>query len=253
VSSGTTLILDVGASGTEPLTYQWRNQAGIIPDATNATYQLNPVLTNHAGNYAVVVTNAYGAVTSSVASVVVFIPVTITSPPLTQVAPAGGTATFQVAATGYPQPNYRWLFMGDEVPGANGNSLVITNVGTNALGEYQVIAWNTYSAASNSAQLIMSPSLRAPFVGLTALWGKPATLSVSALGSGPLSYQWFKDGAPVPGATNNKLSFATIQIRDGGLYSVVVSSPWGSVTNAAAQVVVNPANIALGLYAGSDD
>ena len=158
---------------------------------------------------------------------------------------------FQVSATGYPAPNYQWLFKGESLPGANGSSLVITNVGTNALGDYQVAVWNGYSAATSApVQLVMLPSLRNPFVGATVVWGKAATVSVSVWGSGPLSYQWFKDGTALPRATNASIEFSAVQINDGGLYSVVVSNPWGTVTNAPAQLVVNPANIVLGMYAG---
>ena len=82
------------------------------------------------------------------------------------------------------------------------------------------------------------------------VWGKATTLSIFALGSGPLSYQWLKNGNLVSGATNASLDFAAVVSGDGGLYSVVVSSPWGSVTNVPAQLIVNPANIAVGLYAG---
>ena len=41
-----------------------------------------------------------------------------------------------------------------------------------------------------------------------------------------------------------------MQFTNGGLYSVVVSSSFGSVTNVAAQVIVNPAELALGFYPG---
>ena len=243
--------LSVLADGTGPLSYQWWNAAGIIPGATNATYILNPALTNDAGNYAVVITNLHGAATSAVATVTVFVPVAINVPPVLQTVAAGGTAMFQVGATGYPAPNYQWLFQGVALSGATGSSLVLTNVGTNALGGYAVAVWNAYSAmTSATVQLVMVPSVRSPFVGATVVWGKPATLSVSVLGTGPLSYQWFQNGTAVTGATNAVLEFATVQISDGGLYSVVVNNPWGTVTNAPAQLVVNPANITLGLYAG---
>jgi beta-galactosidase len=76
------------------------------------------------------------------------------------------------------------------------------------------------------------------------------TLSVGAVGSGPLSYQWYKDGQPLAGATNATLVLAQAQVSNAGWYAVVVSSPWGSVTNAPAQLMVNPANIGLGLYPG---
>lgn len=77
-----------------------------------------------------------------------------------------------------------------------------------------------------------------------------ATLTASAVGSGELSYQWFKDGAAIPSGTSATLMFPTVQLTDAGLYSVVVSSPWGSATNTPAQLVVNPANISLAMYAG---
>jgi len=41
-----------------------------------------------------------------------------------------------------------------------------------------------------------------------------------------------------------------IRFTKAGLYSIVVSNPLGSVTNATQQVVVNPAGMALGLYLG---
>lgn len=50
--------------------------------------------------------------------------------------------------------------------------------------------------------------------------------------------------------TNSTLEFSAVQIGDAGLYFVIVTSPYGSATNAPAQLVVNPANISLGLYAG---
>lgn len=41
-----------------------------------------------------------------------------------------------------------------------------------------------------------------------------------------------------------------MQATNAGLYSVVLTSPLGSVTNPPAQVVVNPAGVTLGLYPG---
>jgi hypothetical protein len=123
-------------------------------------------------------------------------------------------------------------------------------VGTNHLGNYRVEAWNAYSAVTSTpAALWMSPSLQTPFAGLVAIRGREATLSASAQGSGNLSYQWYKDGQPVSGGTNATLIFPTLQFGDGGLYSVVVTSPYGSITNTPAQLVVNPANVSLGLAA----
>jgi hypothetical protein len=72
---------------------------------------------------------------------------------------------------------------------------------------------------------------------------------VGAIGTGDLSYQWFRDGVAIDGATTATLNFTSIQFTNGGFYSVVVSSDLGSITNSA-QLVVNPANMELGMYAG---
>jgi len=51
-------------------------------------------------------------------------------------------------------------------------------------------------------------------------------------------------------APNQTFTLTTIQFTNAGLYSVVVSSALGSVTNTPAQVVVNTAGVSLGLYPG---
>ncbi len=251
VASGSVLTLRVVAVGTEPLNYQWHHNGTNVTGETNSTFTRNPALTNDAGLYSAVVSNAYGVLTSQVATVTVYVPVLFTLHPASQVAPLRGTAVFDSLAYAFPAPYYQWQFNGEFIPEANGRSLVLTNIGTDQLGDYSVIAWNPYSIATSSvARLFMSPSIRGPFVGTTAVWGKGAILSVSAVGSGEISYQWFKDGVAIARGTNDTLSFPSVQLSDGGLYSVVVTSAFGSVTNAPALLVVNPAGISIGLYAG---
>jgi len=86
----------------------------------------------------------------------------------------------------------------------------------------------------------MSPSTISPFVGATAIIGEPVSLSVGVIGSGTLSYQWFKAGVAISGATNSVYSLASVQATNAGLYSVVVSSIYGRVTNGPALLTVNP-------------
>jgi hypothetical protein len=250
VAAGTVVNLGVTASGTAPLSYQWFKGSGPIMGATNSNYSLGTVQVTDAGSYSVIVTNLYGAVTSAPATVTVYVPVSITMQPASQVVPARSTVSFSVAANGYPAPAYQWKFGGLDMPGATSSTLTITNVLLPDMGEYSVLVGNGYSSQlSDTATLSMSPSVTSPYVGATAIWGRSATLSVGAIGSGELSYQWFKDGVLLPSATGPTLDLPTVQLGDGGMYSVVVSSEFGSVTNTA-QLVVNPAGTELGMYAG---
>ena len=66
---GCNVSLNVGASGTNPLSYQWMLNGNPISGATSSTYSINPVAASHAGNYTVVVTNSCGSVTSNVATI----------------------------------------------------------------------------------------------------------------------------------------------------------------------------------------
>lgn len=80
---GTSPTFSVTAGGIAPFHYQWYSNSVAFGSATNATLTINNVQTNNAGNYYVIVTNAFGSVTSSTATLVVVVPpiVAITNPP----------------------------------------------------------------------------------------------------------------------------------------------------------------------------
>jgi hypothetical protein len=70
----------------------------------------------------------------------------------------------------------------------------------------------------------------------------PVTLAVSAAGSAPLSYQWyFNTNTPIVGATTNSLALGTADLADSGVYNVIVTNNFGSVTSSFASVTVVPA------------
>jgi hypothetical protein len=69
--------------------------------------------------------------------------------------------------------------------------------------------------------------------------GRPATFSVTATGTGPLSYQWQTGGASIAGATQSSYSTAPTAAGDTGSgYQVVVSNAGGSVTSNTATLTV---------------
>jgi len=252
VPAGTATSLGITAIGTAPLSYQWYSTKGLLSGATGASYPLNPARTNDWDSYLVIVTNAYGAATSSVASLVVYQPVTFSVNPQNAVVPLGGSTSFSGSAIGYPAPTvYQWTFNGTNLPGATATSLSVTNVRLQTTGVYQLWAGNGYSTnASTTAGLYVAPTLTTPFRGATTTWGNSASFNVGAIGSGTLSYQWYRNGVAMDGATTPTLYFDAIQITNAGLYSVVVASAYGSATNVTAQVVVNPADLSLGFYPG---
>ncbi|MBI5363466.1 MAG: VCBS repeat-containing protein [Planctomycetes bacterium] len=67
------------------------------------------------------------------------------------------------------------------------------------------------------------------------------TISVVATGSGSLSYQWFKNAAPISGATASTLTVPAPGPGDSGAYTCQVTDSCGTVTSNACQVLVGGA------------
>jgi len=70
--------------------------------------------------------------------------------------------------------------------------------------------------------------------------GFPTNLTVTATGLAPLSYQWLFDGTNITSATNSSLAFASPQLTNAGIYSVVATNSLGSITSSIAVLQVLP-------------
>lgn len=83
-------------------------------------------------------------------------------------------------------------------------------------------------------------------------WGKSVTFSVvAATNYLPVLYQWQFSGVPIPDATNATLVLTNLQSTNAGIYTVVVSdSASHTNTSVPANLTINPAGVAVALYAG---
>ena len=244
VIQGNTATFNVSATGDLPFTYQWRLNGTNIPGATANPLVLTGVQTNQAGQYSVVVSNPFGSATSSNALLTVRVPpFIITQPaPATQTIVAGSNATITVVAGGDPVLTYQWRFNGANLAGQTAATLTLTNVQPGQLGLYSVVVSNPYgSVTSSNATLDVksAPSVATQPQSLTVLEGSPATFSVTAGGDGPFTYQWRFNGGNIVGATNATFGYANAFKTNAGLYSVVITSPYGSVTSSNATLTVN--------------
>jgi fibronectin type 3 domain-containing protein len=80
------VMLNVTATGTLPLSFQWRKEGTNVSGATDRTYTIVGIQTNDGGDYSVVVSDVYGgAVASSVAVLTVrpLVPPTVLAGPVT--------------------------------------------------------------------------------------------------------------------------------------------------------------------------
>ena len=83
-----------------------------------------------------------------------------------------------------------------------------------------------------------APGIASQPVSETVTLGQGVTFSVSGNGTGPLSYQWLKDGVPLNGANSANLTLSNVQLTDAGYYSAVVESGSGNTTSAEAALTL---------------
>jgi sugar lactone lactonase YvrE len=84
-----------------------------------------------------------------------------------------------------------------------------------------------------------SPQITAqPTDQYTAVGGS-ATFSVTASGSGTLTYQWNFGGSAISGATGSSYTVTNAQASNSGAYTVTVTNSNGSVTSSAGNLYVN--------------
>lgn len=152
--SGGSFSVSALASGTPALAYQWRQNGAPISGATDPTYSKSGIVVGDTGSYDVVVTNAYGSVTSAVAVVTVgdVVQPQITLFPVSQTFYAGYPATFSVAATG-GQLSYQWKTNNTAIPDATNATYSIASITPNDAKAYTVTISNPVGSTNASATL----------------------------------------------------------------------------------------------------
>lgn len=242
----------VQASGSAPLSYQWYyNTNTVLTNATSSTLTLTNVQLTDAGGYSVVVTNGSGSITSAVAQLTVSLPVApsiITQPQNQANILPGATATFSVIASGSDPLSYQWYYNTNTLlTNAINSILTITNVQPANGGSYSVVINNPGgSITSSNAVLTVNTNPVAPVfnsqpASLVVLAGSTASFTAIAGGTAPISYQWSKNGTPIPGATSSTLNLSNVQTTDDGSYTLTATNSVGSTNSNPAQLTVTTA------------
>jgi hypothetical protein len=156
-------MFSVSATGTAPISYQWRKNTANISGANAASYT-TPATTaaDNGAKFDVVVSNSAGKITSNQATLTVTaaaVAPTITTQPANQTVTAGQTATFSVTAAGTAPLSYQWQKNATDIPNANAASYTTPVTTTADSGElFRVVVSNTAgNITSNSATLTVNP------------------------------------------------------------------------------------------------
>jgi len=239
VPVGATARFSADVAGTSPLFFKWfRNQA-VITNATNAALELKLAHFSDPSDFRYVVTNVFGAATSAVARLTVSAPPEFKVQPQSQSAVVGSSASFLIEAMGTPSLSYQWFKNDEPVPGATSWLLVLRNLQPSDAGVYRVVVRNSFGHAESAAArltvglgavITAQPVSRAFRLGDSVTFG----ISVADASTPPLSFQWFKDGQSIVGATNATFSLSAVKAADTGKYAVVVTNPFGTARSVDA-------------------
>ena len=174
-------------------------------------------------------------------------PPAIVQQPQPVVVQEGEPASFSVSATGEGTLAYQWQREGEDLAGAQTSILTLSSTAASDGGSYRVLVSNeggvTTSAAANLT-VHTPPVITSQPVGVDLSSGDLLRLSVTATGTGPFSYQWQFNQAPLSTQTAATLEIAAVSLGEAGQYRVMVTSPGGTVTSASAVVTVQPIQVA---------
>jgi hypothetical protein len=176
IYASTTFTISANIAGSLPMTYQWR-KGGVVVGTSQDYTKTSATLADN-GNYDVIARNAYGSVTSSVATVVInpAEPPAIVQQPVTRSVYAGGNASFTFEASGTSPLSYQWKKAGVNIVGATNRVLVITNVAAADAVTYSVGVTNVAGGILSQGATL---TIRTPVAG---------TYEAAVVTSGPVGY-----------------------------------------------------------------
>jgi large repetitive protein len=262
-AGGSSTALNVTATGTGAITYQWysnttnTNSGGtLIGSATNASYTPS-VAAAGTYYYYVVATSSCSNATSNAVTVTVNPNTSITGQPSGFTVCAGGSSTaLNVTATGTGAITYQWYSnttntnSGGTLIGSATNASYTPSVAAAGTYYYYVVATSSCSnATSNAVTVTVNPntSITGQPSGFTVCAGGSSTaLNVTATGTGAITYQWYSNttntnsGGTLIGSATNASYTPSVAAAGTYYYYVVATSSCSNATSNAVAVVVNP-------------
>jgi hypothetical protein len=266
--AGKTLTCEHGSWTNSPTgySYQWYRDGSEISGATGSEYVAQTADREHTLTCEVTASNAAGgsAPATSKGVEVLGLPAETAPPSVEGEDLAGNTLTCEHGSwtnspTGY---SYQWYRDGSEISGATGSKYVAQTADREHTLTCKVIASNAAGesapATSKGVGVLGLPAETAlPSVEGEDLAGNTLTCEHGSWTNGPTgySYQWYRDGSEISGATESKYTVQSADREHTLTCKVIASNAAGGsapATSKGVEVLGLPAETALPSIEGED-
>lgn len=247
VTEGESAQLNVVASSSELIRYQWLKNSLDIANETSASLSLSNISRSSEGTYSVIVSTNNESIESLSALVSVAPapkPVSIVTHPASLVTTEGDNISLKVIAEGDGPLSYQWQKGGSILVNETASSLALQAITVLDAGTYSVTVSNNINTLQSDFAEI---SVLAAVNPITILEhpantfineGNAASFSVTASGGGFISYQWRKNAQTIPEAYNSTYTINTTTVEDSGNYDVIIVNSVGSEISQLAELIV---------------
>lgn len=168
-------------------------------------------------------------------------PPRIVESPVDASPPLNTSMTIRCLAVGGADLGFQWRRNGTPIAGATQPSFTLTAAGSADAGCYDVVVYDD-SGVAISGRAVVAPQ-RVPLftaqpAGKLLPVGVDATLRASVIGTGPVSFQWYRNDALLTDATNSALTLSNAQVSQSGVYRVRAADSLGVAVSEGAQITI---------------
>ncbi len=225
VCAGSRIDLACVASGAGNITYVWKKNNVVIPNATFSTYVIPSAALSDSGSYTVTITGTCGSLTSDVALVGVIASASISQQPVAQTICVNSPLTLSVTGSAGNNTTYQWRKGGQNISGATSATYTVANATAANAGSYDVVITGSCgTVTSNAVTVTVSNGITA---GITGTFGVCPGGSTTLTATGGTTYSWSN------GLGNT--AAVTVSPSANTTYSVTVTQ--GSCSATATQLV----------------
>jgi hypothetical protein len=175
-------------------------------------------------------------------NIISYVPPFIVKQPVEGTISIGSDYTFFVDLIGSPPFYYKWYKNDIPIGSGTDKELIIYDATLNDDASYYcVISNKSYSVQTDTVKLniIIPPSIVLQPVSINTNPNTTIFFNVSATGSSPITYNWYKENTLISSSFNNLLYIFNAQTTDLGNYYCIISNQIGSVTSNTVQLTLN--------------